>query len=85
MLVALRRAKAAGCVPERGEDVKCLYLDAADDVAGSSEWQEWAGDIPFLNLKEEARSLNEMEQNPELKDCVNGMRWQLAERLQVPV
>ena len=85
MLVALRRAKAAGCVPEHGEDVKCLYLDAADDVAGSSEWQEWAGDIPFLNLKEEARSLNEMEQNPELKDCVNGMRWQLAERLQVPV
>lgn len=85
VLMALRRARAAGCVPEHGEDVKYVYLDAADDVAGSAEWQECAADIPFLNIKEEARSFNEMEQNPELKDCVSGMRWQLAERLQVPV
>lgn len=85
VLLAWRRALAANGMPPAGDEQACLYLDAADDVAGSPDWQEWAGDIPFLNIKEEARSLNEMEQNPELKDCVGGMRWQLAERLQVPV
>ena len=85
VLRAWRQAVAASGMPPAGEDVVCLYLDAADDVASSPEWQQWADDIPFLNIKEEARSLNEMEQNPELKDCVGGMRWQLAEQLQVPV
>ena len=85
VLCAWRQAVAASGMPPAGEDVVCLYLDAADDVAGSPEWQQWADDIPFLNIKAEARSLNEMEQNPDLKDCVGGMRWQLAEQLQVPV
>ena len=85
VLHAWRQAVAASGMPPAGEDVVCLYLDAADDVAGSPEWQQWADDIPFLNIKVEARSLNEMEQNPDLKDCVGGMRWQLAEQLQVPV
>lgn len=85
VLLAWRRALAANGMPPAGDDIACLYLDAADDVAGTAAWCEYAADIPFLNLREEARSLNEMEQNPELRDCVGGMRWQLAERLQVPV
>ncbi len=85
VLLAWRRALAANGMPPAGDEQACLYLDAADDVVCTPGWQEWAGDIPFLNIKEEARSLNEMEQNPELRDCVGGMRWQLAERLQVPV
>lgn len=85
VLLARRQAMAANGIPGGAEEQASLYLDAADDVAATSEWLEQAGDIPFLNLKEEARSLNEMEQNPALKDCVGGMRWQLAERLQVPV
>ncbi len=85
VLQAWRRAVAESGMPPAGEEVACLYLDAADDVAGTAEWQQWASGIPFLNIKAEARSLNEMEQNPELKDCVGGMRWQLAGRLQVPV
>lgn len=85
VLLAWRRMMATGDMPPLGDDVACLYLDAASDVADSPEWKQWAADIPFLNIREEARSLNEMEQNTELKDCVGGMRWQLAERLQVPV
>lgn len=85
VLLAWKRAVAACDMPPVGDDVACLYLDAVDDVVRTPEWQQWADDIPFLNIKEEARSLNEMEQNPELKDCVGGMRWQLAEKLQVPV
>lgn len=85
VLLAWRQALAAHGMLPGGDHVSCLYLDAADDVADTAAWQEWADDIPFLHLKEEARSLNEMEQNPELKDCVGGMRWQLAGRLQVPV
>ena len=85
VLLAWRRALAANGMPPAGDEQACLYLDAADDVVSEAEWQEWADDIPFLNIKREARSLNEMEQNAELKDCVGGMRWQLAGRLQVPV
>lgn len=85
VLLEWRQALAANNMPAAGEETASLYLDAADDVANTPEWQEWAGDIPFLNIRQEARSLNEMEQNPELKDCVGGMRWQLAEKLQVPV
>lgn len=84
-LVALRRALTAAGMPPVGNETACLYLDAADDVASTPEWQQYADDIPFLNLKTEARSLNEMEQNVELKSCLSGMRWQLAEKLQVPV
>lgn len=85
VLVAWRRALEAGGMPLAGGEVAGLYLDAADDIVCTPEWQQWADDIPFLNIREEARSLNEMEQNPELKGCVAGMRWQLAEALQVPV
>lgn len=85
VLLAWRRALAANGMPPAGGEQACLYLDAADDVVSDAEWKEWADDVPFLNIKKEARSLNEMEQNAELKDCVGGMRWQLAERLQVPV
>lgn len=85
VLLAWRRALAANGMPPAGDEQACLYLDAADDVVSEAEWQEWADDIPFLNIKREARSLNEMEQNAELKGCVGGMRWQLAGRLQVPV
>lgn len=85
MLIELRRVSAASGMPPQGEETRYLYLDTSADVVGTPDWQQWAGDIPFLNLKEEARSLNEMEQNPELRDCVGGMRWQLAERLHVPV
>lgn len=85
VLLAWRRALAANGMPLAGNKQACLYLDAADDVVCTADWQQWADDIPFLNIREEARSLNEMEQNPELKNCVAGMRWQLAERLQVPV
>lgn len=85
VLLAWRRALAAGGMPLAGGEVACLYLDAADDVACTPAWQHWADDIPFLNIRKEARSLNEMEQNPELKSCVSGMRWQVAEKLQVPV
>lgn len=85
VLLAWRRALAANGMPPAGDEQACLYLDAADDVVSEAEWQKWADDIPFLNIKREARSLNEMEQNAELKDCVGGMRWQLAGRLQVPV
>lgn len=85
VLLAWRRAVAACGMPPVGNEVACLYLDAADDVAATPEWQEFAADIPFLNIKAEARSLNEMEQNPQLKDCVSGMRWQVAEALKVPV
>lgn len=85
VLLAWRRALAANGMPPAGDDIACLYLDAADDVAGTAAWCEYAADIPFLHLRAEARSLNEMEQNPELRDCVGGMRWQLAEHLQVPV
>ena len=85
VLVAWRRALAASGMPPVGDELAYLYLDAADDVVGTSAWQEWCADVPYLNIRTEARSLNEMEQNAELKDCVAGMRWQLAERLQVPV
>ena len=85
VLLAWRRAVAAGGMPPVGDDVACVYLDAAEDVVSTPEWQEYAADVPFLNIKTEARSFNEMEQNPELKNCVAGMRWQVAERLQVPV
>lgn len=85
VLMALRRARAVGGVPALGEEIKCLYLDASDDVVTSAEWQDWAADVPFINIKKEARSFNEIEQNPDIRDCVAGMRWQLAERLQVPV
>ncbi len=85
VLLAWRRALAASGMPPVGDDMACLYLDAVDDVVQSPEWQELAADIPFLNLKTEARSLNEMEQNPELKSCVAGMRWQVADALKVPV
>ncbi len=85
VLLAWRRALAANGMPLVGDELACLYLDAADDVVNTPEWQELAADIPYLNIRTEARSLNEMEQNPELKDCVGGMRWQMAERLQVPV
>lgn len=85
VLLAWRRAWAASNMPPVGDEVACLYLDAADDVVNTPEWQALAADIPYLNIKTEARSLNEMEQNPELKDCVAGMRWQVAEALQVPV
>jgi hypothetical protein len=85
VLLAWRRALAASGMPPVGDEVACLYLDAADDVVGTSGWQEWCADVPYLNIRTEARSLNEMEQNAGLKDCVAGMRWQLAERLQVPV
>lgn len=83
VLQAWRRAMDESGMPPTGDEIACLYLDAADDVTSSPDWPE--GRIPFLNIKEEARSLNEMEQNPELKDCMSGMRWQLAEHLQVPV
>lgn len=85
VLLAWRRALAAGGMPPVGDEQACLYLDAADDVVSTPEWQELAADIPFLNIRTEARSLNEMEQNPELKDCVAGMRWQVADALNVPV
>lgn len=85
VLLAWRRAMAEGGMPPAGDDVACVYLDAADDVVSTPEWQAHAADVPFLNIRKEARSLNEMEQNPELKNCVGGMRWQVAERLQVPV
>ena len=81
VLLAWRRALAASGMPPVGDDMACLYLDAVDDVVQSPEWQELAADIPFLNIKTEARSLNEMEQNPELKSCVAGMRWQVADAL----
>ena len=76
---------ATSGMPPVSEEVACLYLDAADDVVSTPEWQEACSDIPFLNIRTEARSLNEMEQNSELKSCVAGMRWQVAEALQVPV
>lgn len=76
---------ATSGMPPVSEEVACLYLDAADDVVSTPEWQGSCVDIPFLNIRTEARSLNEMEQNPELKSCVAGMRWQVAEALQVPV
>lgn len=85
VLLAWRRALAAGGMPPVGDELACLYLDAADDVVDTPEWQELAADIPYLNIKTEARSLNEMEQNPELKDCVAGMRWQVADALKVHV
>lgn len=85
VLLAWRRALAASGMPPMGDELACLYLDAADDVVNTPDWQELAADIPYLNIKTEARSLNEMEQNAELKDCVSGMRWQVAEKLQVPV
>ena len=75
---------ATSGMPPVSEEVACLYLDAADDVVSTPEWQSACADIPFLNIKTEARSLNEMEQNPELKSCVAGMRWQVADALQVP-
>lgn len=85
VLLAWRRALAAGGMPPVGDELACLYLDAADDVVSTPEWQQYAADIPYLNIKEEARSLNEMEQNPELKSCVAGMRWAVAEKLGVAV
>lgn len=85
VLQSWRQALAANGMPPVGAEVACLYLDAADDVVSTPGWQEFCADIPYLNLRTEARSLNEMEQNTELKNCVGGMRWQLAERLQVPV
>ena len=85
VLLAWRRAVARGGMPPVGDDVACVYLDAADDVVSTPEWQKYAADVAFLNIKKEARSFNEMEQNPELKSCVAGMRWQVAEQLQVPV
>lgn len=85
VLLAWRRALAAGGMPPVGDELACLYLDAADDVVSTPDWQELAADIPYLNIKTEARSLNEMEQNSELKGCVAGMRWQVAEALKVPV
>lgn len=85
VLLAWRRALAAGGMPPVGDELCCLYLDAADDVVSTPDWQELAADIPYLNIKTEARSLNEMEQNSELKGCVAGMRWQVAEALKVPV
>lgn len=85
VLQAWRQAMATSGMPPVSEEVACLYLDAADDVVSTPEWQEACSDIPFLNIRTEARSLNEMEQNPELKSCVAGMRWQVAEALQVPV
>ncbi|MBR2313238.1 MAG: hypothetical protein IKA55_00135 [Akkermansia sp.] len=85
VLLAWRRALAAGGMPPVGDELACMYLDAADDVVSTPEWQELAADIPFLNIKTEARSLNEIEQNPELKGCVAGMRWQVADALKVPV
>ena len=85
VLLAWRRAMATSGMPPVGDELACLYLDAADDVVSTPDWQELAADIPYLNIRTEARSLNEMEQNAELKDCVSGMRWQMAERLQVPV
>lgn len=85
VLLAWRRAWAAGGMPPMGDEPVCLYVDAADDVVSLPEWQKTAADIPFLNIRTEARSLNEMEQNPELKDCVAGMRWQVADALNVPV
>ena len=85
VLLAWRRAMSAGGMPPVGDEHACLYLDAADDVVSTPEWQELAADIPYLNIKTEARSLNEMEQNTALKDCVGGMRWQVADALKVPV
>ena len=85
VLQAWRQAQVATGMPPAGDDVVCLYLDAENDVVEEAAWQEWADDIPYLNIKAEARSFNEMEQNPELKDCIAGMRWQLAAQLQVPV
>lgn len=85
VLLAWRRAMSAGGMPPVGDEQACLYLDAADDVVSTPEWQELAADIPYLNIKTEARSLNEMEQNTALKDCVGGMRWQVADALKVPV
>ena len=76
---------ATSGMPPVSEEVACLYLDAADDVVSTPEWQGSCAEIPFLNIRTEARSLNEMEQNPELKNCVAGMRWQVADALQVPV
>lgn len=72
-------------MPPVGDEIACLYLDAADDVVTTAEWQQFAADIPYLNIRDEARSLNEMEQNAALKSCVAGMRWQVAEQLGVPV
>ena len=85
VLQSWRQALAANGMPPVGDEVACLYLDAADDVVSTPGWQEFCADIPYLNLRTEARSLNEMEQNTELKNCVGGMRWQLADCLQVPV
>ena len=85
VLLAWRRALAASGMPPVGDELVCMYLDTADDVVSTPEWQELAADIPFLNIKTEARSLNEIEQNPELKGCVAGMRWQVADALKVPV
>lgn len=85
VLLAWRRALAAGGMPPVGDEIACLYLDAADDVVNTPAWQQYAADIPYLNIKEEARSLNEMEQNSALKGCVAGMRWAVAEKLGVAV
>ncbi len=85
VLQAWRRAVAEGGMPPTGDEVACLYLDAAEDIISQPEWQQWGTGIPFLNIRSEARSLNEMEQNPELKGCMAGMRWQIAEQLQAPV
>lgn len=85
VLLAWRRALATGGMPPVGDELCCLYLDAADDVVSTADWQALAADIPYLNIKTEARSLNEMEQNGEQKSCVAGMRRQMAEALKVPV
>lgn len=66
-------------------ELRYLYLDAEEDVVSQAAWQQHAADIPFLNLKKEARALNEMEQNPALRPWVDSLRWKVAEQLGKPV